>query len=534
MGCLTTFAHKWFTARAAGVHETQLAEQFLDQVAAARLGPVVQVPLLATIAALVFDSARDRPLPTSRAGLYEQFVTHLLHGRGSSIAARQRVRAEFGQYGETGVNAWNWLATSLTDLLEHLADGYLKASPTTITRRVRSWMLPNCPDRTLGEVPGWEGHVRAMLTSTSLLIERDGDIDFTHHSFAEYLAAGPRARRFDRAAWLRDVRNPAKRSLAAFVLMRSFEPADELVQALVDGLGEDVIAAGDILADGIEVAPALRQRVVAALIRQLTAEDPTAPEALRVLNQLGDAAFVVSTLSPIVTDRQATPWVRVMVADTLDERDRSGQLQSLASDTSLSPDARRWAEQRHTWRNGGPATTAYRAALDESASRAPVSVLAQYAYRQALEGGAGSPEYQLTVALSLAGSGDPAGAAAVRHCLTDRDIRIDLRLQAARAIRDLAEEGAVHLRQVAESTTLNSDTRAIAAVALAEISDETGQRVLSELDKGDPSLRKRLTAVGAVLDHISAAASATVDYPESLQMRAPDARAWTRAISKSG
>jgi hypothetical protein len=275
---------------------------------------------------------------------------------------------------------------------------------------------------------------------------------------------------------------------------------------LLDSSGADVIAAGDILADGIEVAASVRHRVVTTLFAQLSAEDPTAPDALRVLVELSTDPAVAGRLDSTVDDARARPWVRAVIADALDEADGGVRAHRVACDRALPFDVRRWAGQRLPRRNPradigelGPSTGASTADGDPTDSM-PSGVLALYAYRRALADGANRPEYRLVAALRLAELGAPDGAAAVRGCLFDSALRIDLRLQSARALRDLGPDWHEELRELASSASNAVDLRAACAVALAEVSDEVGRQVLVDLDAAEPALRDRLPAVRAALN----------------------------------
>ncbi|GAA4699190.1 hypothetical protein Prum_089080 [Phytohabitans rumicis] len=503
---IRTFATNWFLARAPEQEARTAADLFGSRLLSARLRNVVRVPLLATIAALVFESDQDQPLPTSRAGLYERFVEHLVDGRRQTREQLDRLAREFKRSGAAGAQAWQWLRDNRMVLLEHLADAYLTGAVSPITARAETWVASHAPAQAFDGVPGWKRHLRAVLTSTGVLAPHRGDLAFTHHSLAEYLGAGPRAKQFESATWFADVRSPESRNLALFVLARSLAPADPLVQTLLDSLGADVVAAGDVLADGIDVSVPLRRRVIDALIGQLTAEDPTAPEALRVLVDLLSDKGLANRLVGIVEDDTALPWARVLVADALDQVDgQSRYLRRMAQTPALELRARAWAFQQLRRRGGehdadAPATDVEpEPGLPE---RTPPGPLARHAYRLSLENQPRGSAFRLTSALALAGDGSRAGEDELHSCVTDTSLRMDLRLEAARALVRVGPEHGEALQRVLADAGLGVDVRIPVAVALTEVNDESARELLREMAAQHPALAHSLPAVHVALDTV--------------------------------
>lgn len=499
---LRAFAGNWFGARDTG-------SGFLARVSAARLRSVVRVPLLATIAALVFAADPERELPTSRAGLYARFVEHLRDGRRDAPEHRRRVEAEFGRYGPAGRRAGDWLQRVLPELLEHLAETQVASTRPALLALARRWVIRGAADADVALVAGWEGHLRSLLTGTALLVERGPDLVFAHQSFAEYLAAGPRARQFDETAWLADVRSPERRNLALFVLALSVETADRLVRMLLDNGGADVVAAGDVLADGIEVDVPLYRRVVDALLAQVTAEDPTALDALRVLTDLRSDPAVAVRLDTLVRDGNAGPWVRAVLADALDETgEHDDHVRLLMAEPALPGETLRWLALRCLRRPGRAADAAADAErlliahpLGSGADGGTAGVFRRYAIREVSADATVSPQDRLTAALELVRIGDATAVITLRACVVDGDLRLDLRLEAARAW--LAADGDARdtLLGFAASAGADRDVRVVASVALAEAGHPDGRRVLAGLVAEQPALLTRLPAIRTALEH---------------------------------
>jgi tetratricopeptide (TPR) repeat protein len=493
------FATNLFTARLGTSHRNEAvrsANLFEHRVTSARLHPVVNVPLMATIAALVFESDRDGELPTSRAGLYEKFVEHLLYGRRATLEQRGWLRREFQLYG-VGEHAFEWLVGKVRHIVEHLADWQLSGHGGALLPEASRWVARECPTR-FTSMPGWRQSLQGLLASSGVLTPDSGDLVFTHRSLAEYLAAGPRAAALDVPNWLAQARAPDTRNLALFVLARSLEPAEPLVRTLLDSQGEDVVVAGDVVADGIDIGQALRRRVIDRLFDQLEAEDPTAPDALRVLATLATDQAVGDRLRGLIDDDHARPWVRLLVADVLGV----GGLRRLVETVSLEPAALRWANQQLIRRGETPLL---QTGGDEDASGTAEDLgrppelpgpLARYAYREALTSTRRGSLAFLALALALADAGDPAGLEPLQDCVTDLRLRIDLRLQAARALLKVDPSRAAILERIATDRRADSLTRTPVAVALAEVNDKAGRGALVELMSADPTIEETLPAAG--------------------------------------
>ena len=445
---LEEFAHAWTRYRAgtatAGPTGLLTAELFLARVSGGRLAPVVRVPLLATIAALLLEAERDRELPGSRTELYERFVQHLLHGRQEMMRQRTRLAGEFRGYGARGERAWRWFGANLVPLLEGIADAHLSAGRSALLAEAEVWVRRRALPEMLAAVPGWEGLLRALLEATGVLVFRPGGVEFLHQSFAEYLAAGPRAGSLERRSWLADVRSPDSRSLALFVLGRSATSADTEVGLLLERRGGDACIAGEIMVDGADVSPELRARVVAALLDQLVAEEPTAPAALHVLTDLIGEPGVRTRLDSLVADPGHRPWVRAFTADALCDvtADSVSTLRGLVQEPTLPAMVRRWAARRLAAR--GQDTAAEQPFLHGDTRpndlRADSSVLAINAFTQVVEDRAATPTDRLEALRTLAQYG--AGRTVttwLAEILTDQRLSQDARLDAARALASVVD-----------------------------------------------------------------------------------------------
>ncbi|MBB5801114.1 uncharacterized protein (UPF0147 family) [Saccharothrix ecbatanensis] len=238
---LRRFAHNWFTAEG-----PDRADRFLRQIHAAHLDELVRVPLLATIAAVVFDQRGDRPLPDNQYELYEAYLAFLRSDRAPS--------GPFEQY--------------RTPLLEHLgrvrleSDTSLREAATTWTR---AHLMTTEPPR------GWAEELTAFLASVGPLELRNDDLRFLHHSFAEHLAATAHARtlatafapeetfvRLLHAARPRERGRFARAVALHYCRLRPAE-ADPMLHWLHSGDGEQHLLAARLLAKRLPASPEVVQ-----------------------------------------------------------------------------------------------------------------------------------------------------------------------------------------------------------------------------------------------------------------------------------
>ncbi|WP_155353978.1 FxSxx-COOH system tetratricopeptide repeat protein [Acrocarpospora macrocephala] len=488
---LHTFAERWVEHRRrtrAPETETEpiTLDAFLSSVSSSRLSAIARVPLIATITALILEADQDSALPTSRVGLYERFIQHLLNSRRAEARERDVLVAEFARHGEHGRQAWEWLRENLRELLEGTSDIFLSSSGARVLASAVSWVSGHAPPGLFEQLPGWEASLRTVLTSSSLIVHRTNGLQFAHPSFAEYLAAGPRSRTFDRSTWLADARSPDSRNLALFTLARSSHSADPLVTMLLEGGGTDACIAGEIVADGIEVGTELRGRVIDVILEQLARDDRSAPEALTVLINLTTHSEVTERLAALVRDGQSSIWVRAFTADALTGATGGGvELLRvvLAATSDDEHDARRWVLERLAAR--GQATEADLAQLADLAPArggGPTSAMAAQWYREVVMDTARDPGHRLRALLTLAEGGladefSPLGDIIVNPALTPES-----RLDATRAVLQLDIAEAVDiLRRVCRQSAQPLEVRVPVLAAMASARDEDARETLAGL-----------------------------------------------------
>lgn len=450
---LQRFATRWFTARGGGeVDAVAEAARFLSHVRTSSLTSIVRVPLLATMAVLVYENDRDRTLPTSRAGLYHEFICLLRGARDVSVATPFEI----------------WLADNLDRLLCELAAALMRDDSLRLLPCARAWIAANAPAELLaGSEAERLGVLRNTLIASGLCIfapslSADGtmdgsvgespgigapgpspsrgapqvgnDVEFVHFTIAEYLAADPSIHAFSYDEFQSLMANGRSRGLALFGLARSSADPSQVVGSLLRD--EDPINAGRIVADGIPVGDELRRRVIDALVERVTRDHSTVVDCVAVLGDLATDPEVWARLRALVVDPGQTLWARVFVADALAELDVDGPqlLQDLVDQSrDGDPEAIWWAGQRLAARAGSipqvdEATPGY------MASARSLGEIGRQACSRTATDRQQPAAVRVRAARILYQAGDPTGASVLHELVRGAGLAPDLRLQAARSL----------------------------------------------------------------------------------------------------
>ncbi|MEV4805537.1 FxSxx-COOH system tetratricopeptide repeat protein [Nonomuraea sp. NPDC049421] len=520
---LRTFAERWAAYRGSrhvpGIERPVTVERFLTGVAASKLTTLVRTPLIATITALLLEWSQETALPTGRAGLYDTYVQHLFGARRLDEAVSGTVFTA----GQEGERAWTWLRENLRTILEHVADRHLSPGTPPVVECAVECILEQAPKGMFYAVAGWKAALPPLLTATSLITLRDGALAFIHPSFAEYLAAGPRADSFDLETWLADARGPDSRSLALFVLARLAErrpgtaTADSLVELLLERGGADVNIAGAIVADGIGVRQELRRRVTGELFQRLRQEDQTTAEAVRVLADLTTDPDVMDRLAAFVTDQDNPDWVRADVAEALCGVARTTGVRLLRHVLGATGDAGLRHRILVLLIGYGEATDAERARAagdalvfpdgDTSGDRAGEW------YRQVAGSPNSMPRHRLYALVMLAYRRESGWEAGLVEAIEHAELTPQERLDAARAVAQIGDgtdepEIVTRLRAVAADEERPLDIRVPLLAALATEQDEPARHQLNRVAATfGAGFRTRYPFVAALQEEVGARTS---------------------------
>jgi NACHT domain len=466
---LDEFAHRWFAARFPDDRRRadRTAGRFLARVAGARLGPVARVPLLATIAALVYESADDRALPSSRAALYDRFVDHLLDGRSSLDRFREAVEPDLLSRGTEGAAVATWLCSDIRrhvgGLLRACGAAWMTDSEVRLMAVAAGWIDANAP-YDLG--PDRDRLLRELLLTTGVCTLRRDQVVFAHQSFAEYFAAAAGDAAFDEKTWAAQAVDPGTRSLAAFAAARRPE-SDTLIGGLLTR--DEPNAAGDLLADGIAVRAETRDRIIALLLRQVSDEAEQAPEALRVLGELSVDGDVLARMSALATDPELSSWTRALVADRIADIDPISGHELLRNVAEHSDGVvRAWiADTLHD--RGGQVDPDMRLPLAADAvpvEKRPLGALARQALTQRLADARATETERVAAAHQLAEGGDLTPLRAMAEAA---DVDPYQRVQLAGVLADAGDPSV--LRRLGPGSAGTSQAAYAAARALFERDD---------------------------------------------------------------
>ncbi|MCZ4605395.1 NACHT domain-containing protein [Streptomyces sp. Lzd4kr] len=184
-GDLRLFSHQWFLA-STEPDADDLGNRFIEQLSRTGMHEISTVPLLLTMAAVIFEQHPDRQLPSHRQDLYSQYIATLMQARSTP---------------EEWENLKRSLATSphssqLVDLL-YSRRAALASHLAVIAASSDRKLLPEAIEWTRNEAAGleipmatseWKEVVATTAVSTGLMVRQGNDLTFLQ-TFAEFLAS---------------------------------------------------------------------------------------------------------------------------------------------------------------------------------------------------------------------------------------------------------------------------------------------------------------------------------------------------------
>ncbi|HEX6685373.1 MAG TPA: trypsin-like peptidase domain-containing protein [Candidatus Limnocylindrales bacterium] len=305
-----TFAGNWFRPPDSPPAHVS-PDSFVTTVSESQLTGLLRIPLLATIAAVVFEEGTEESLAGDRNGLYEQFVTWLLHHRQQRQTTRETLLSKARPFGQEAERFADYLHQHRRECLTHIADRRLRSDDRPAVVLAEEWL----GDNDVSIPPGLDTDLLAeYLLSTGLLEYQGDDLTFIHLSVAEYLASGLRTADFDPQAWMGRARAAGS----------------------PDSLG--LFTAAQWTRQGNNLLPAMRR-----LIPQdgpLTESDLGIAAAILEDGAIGDQAqtFIELAYQAIRRSREALPGTPLnqMFRAMLERASNSSILLKLAEDTGVA------------------------------------------------------------------------------------------------------------------------------------------------------------------------------------------------------
>lgn len=274
-GQLREFATRWFAADSAhrepDGESGALAEAFLRQVERSGMRELSRVPLLATIAAIVFRQDTSAQLPTNRFRLYETYFAYLSRDRNDRVQRQTgEVLEELRKHPNPAhLDSARLLHARRGELIAHLAmvvvgdreEGAGQADPRDLMSHALDWLDTQGCMTTRLQLPQWPTLVANALDASGLFVLEGRRLRFIHYSFPEHISADVSARAmpevFDPAdpGWLRLVHAARESTLQAWAVLvhHSFhhKSGDALLDWLYGGDSRHQDLAGVLLAEGI-------------------------------------------------------------------------------------------------------------------------------------------------------------------------------------------------------------------------------------------------------------------------------------------
>ncbi|ATL32293.1 NACHT domain-containing protein [Streptomyces formicae] len=183
---LEEFALRWFGEDEPGRAQ---AARYLHQVDEARLEEVTAVPLLAAVAAAVFEAWPEKGLPHNHHALLEQYRAYLTGAKAHQREGLFRQLVTNAGHDQEALRAVEFLRNHLEELLRHAAiEAVTQASPD-LRASALDWLSGRVGARARTVIPGWGEQVASLMTTSGLIVDSEGSLAFLHASFAEHLAA---------------------------------------------------------------------------------------------------------------------------------------------------------------------------------------------------------------------------------------------------------------------------------------------------------------------------------------------------------
>jgi hypothetical protein len=253
------FARNWFTTRhtvmgATSIEEAErIAEHFVKQLERAEIKSISQVPLLLTIAAIVFEKSPSRELPPTITTLYAQLVDFLSSRQGPLPQDSEIIPADA---------AWVW--EKRVALMENIADQWFFGAGQSIFQ-VALGLVTGSKTHPTRDTTQLRNYLRSVLTHSGVVVVTANELEWIHLSVAEYLASRILARKAAPEKWFWLADQPTTANIARLALVQ-LARANGLTLPFIEKLA-DQKSANLILRELLGTPGLLSDEMVAQLAR---------------------------------------------------------------------------------------------------------------------------------------------------------------------------------------------------------------------------------------------------------------------------
>jgi hypothetical protein len=237
------FSKRWFSARTPSEAEV-LSDRFLTYARRTPLGDVIRLPLLTTMAAVIFESRPTRALPADIVDLYEKFVDILIDERSRRLRSGETFNRILSIHQEHGQALVDWLAKNLRYLLENVAHEWFFDQDRRVSQIAQAWLNKEYKSP-IYEQRDWPRILLTYLSESGLLLFTSDDLEWIHLSFAEYLASARLVDTLDLERWIFLSGNFETENLGRLAVVRSVKRGARglrLLRHLLDNDPHDLAA----------------------------------------------------------------------------------------------------------------------------------------------------------------------------------------------------------------------------------------------------------------------------------------------------
>jgi len=275
------FARRWFENRPSTNKSDK--DQFLDRVRRSRIQDLSRIPLLLSMAAVIYEKDRGSELPTRRAGLYRSFVNVLLEDEEENRGTRHQFRDEWDlRLGTDGLRSADLLFNLRFPLVQHLAwveQGEQTGNSTDLISEAANFASAQTSILPHSVGTEWmRRQIGTLLLRTGLIVRRASREEFFHTTFREYACALKIAQQAHplSSSWMTEISAlgdlSSTKEVILFLLSTWSDQGLDCsapIESLLNEGREGLLVAGAALTDDVVVSRELGERMVSKLAQDV-------------------------------------------------------------------------------------------------------------------------------------------------------------------------------------------------------------------------------------------------------------------------